>query len=196
MALPRDSGSPEAALCPPFQCRQDETSLTLLVHVPCIKPQSLSEDVGTNHYSLHFSSETGSYALFLQFPPENKLASTETSVNVSAHNAAFVLTKASGSAGLWEKFSFGLEASTERWFVSEENIDGFLGTVSCPSFCSQSALESQPLIEVLDVTEDRIQIRLTVRISPAVVHIAHSLIYVLQQDYIKSDQNSFAPVLS
>ncbi|XP_057259815.1 protein kintoun isoform X1 [Pezoporus wallicus] len=163
MALPRDSGSPEAALCPPFQCRQDETSLTLLVHVPYIKPQSLSEDVGTNHYSLHFSSETGSYALFLQFPPENKLASTETSVNVSAHNAAFVLTKAPDSTGLWEKFSFGLEASTlqERWFVSEENIDGFLGTVSCPSFCFQSAPESQPLIEVLDVTEDRIQIRLT-----------------------------------
>ncbi|KAM9014228.1 protein kintoun [Ara ararauna] len=163
MALPRDFSSPEAALCPPFQCRQDETSLTLLVHVPCIKPQCLREDVGTNHYSLHFSSETGSYALFLQFPPENKLASTETSVNVSAHNAAFVLTKAPGSTGLWEKFSFGLEASAlqERWFVSEENIDGFLGTVSCPSFCSQSALESQPLIEVLDVTEDRIQIRLT-----------------------------------
>ncbi|XP_030338900.1 protein kintoun isoform X2 [Strigops habroptila] len=163
MALPQGSGSPEAALCPPFQCRQDETSLTLLLHVPGIKPQSLREDVGTNHYSLHFSSETGSYALFLQFPPENKLASPETSVSVSAHNTAFVLTKAPGSTGPWEKFSFGLEASAlqERWFVSEENIDGFLGTVSCPSFCSQSALESQPLIEVLDVTEDRIQIRLT-----------------------------------
>ncbi|KFU99580.1 hypothetical protein N339_03938, partial [Pterocles gutturalis] len=48
----------------------------------------------------------------------------------------------------------------ERLFVSEENVDGFLGTVLCPSFCSQSALESQPLIEVLDVTEDRIDISL------------------------------------
>ncbi|KFV51020.1 hypothetical protein N341_09749, partial [Tyto alba] len=48
----------------------------------------------------------------------------------------------------------------ERLFVTEENVDGFLGAVLCPSFCSQSALESQPLIEVLDVTEDRIQIRL------------------------------------
>ncbi|KAF4805332.1 hypothetical protein TURU_001298 [Turdus rufiventris] len=47
----------------------------------------------------------------------------------------------------------------ERLFVSEENVDGFLGTAFCPSPCSQSALESQPLIEVLDVTEDRIQIR-------------------------------------
>ncbi|XP_050753557.1 protein kintoun [Gymnogyps californianus] len=162
MALPRGSDSPEAAVCPPFQCRQDEASLTLLLHVPGIRPQSLSGDVGTNHYSLRFSSDTGAYALFLQFPPANRLASPETSVSVSAHNAAIGLAKAPGSTGPWEKFCFGLDASAlqERLFVSEENVDGFLGTVLCPSFCSQSALESQPLIEVLDVTEDRIQIRL------------------------------------
>ncbi|NXT52801.1 KTU protein, partial [Pluvianellus socialis] len=90
------------------------------------------------------------------------LASPETSVSVSAHNAAIGLAKAPACTGLWEKFRFGLDASSlqERLFVSEENIDGFLDAVLCPSFCSQSALESQPLIEVLDVTEDRIQIRL------------------------------------
>ncbi|KFP67760.1 Protein kintoun, partial [Cariama cristata] len=90
------------------------------------------------------------------------LVSPETGVSVSAHNAAIGLAKAPGSTGPWEKFCFGLDASSlqERLFVSEENIDGFLGSVLCPSFCSQSALESQPLIEVLDATEDRIQIRL------------------------------------
>ncbi|NWW91764.1 KTU protein, partial [Rhynochetos jubatus] len=90
------------------------------------------------------------------------LASPETSVSVSARNAAVGLAKASGSTGPWEKFCFGLDASAlqERLFVSEENVDGFLDAVLCPSVCSQSALESQPLIEVLDVTEDRIQIRL------------------------------------
>ncbi|XP_032858905.2 protein kintoun [Tyto alba] len=162
MALPRGSGSPEAAVCPPFQCRQDEAALTLLLHVPGIQPQSLSGDVGTNHYSLRFSSDTGTYALFLQFPPANKLASPESSISVSAHSAAIGLAKAPGSTGPWEKFCFGLDASAlqERLFVTEENVDGFLGAVLCPSFCSQSALESQPLIEVLDVTEDRIQIRL------------------------------------
>ncbi|KAM6360678.1 protein kintoun [Alca torda] len=162
MAVPRGSGSPEAAVCPPFQCRQDEASLTLLLHVPGILRQSLSGAVGTNHYSLRFSSDTGAYALFLQFPPANRLASPETSVSVSAHNAAVGLAKAPGCTGPWEKFCFGLDASAlqERLFVSEENVDGFLGTVLCPSFCSQSPLESQPLIEVLDVTEDRIQIRL------------------------------------
>ncbi|NXI58557.1 KTU protein, partial [Chloroceryle aenea] len=76
--------------------------------------------------------------------------------------AAIGLAKAPGSTGPWEKFSFGLDSSApqERLFVSEENVDGFLGTVLCPSSCSQSALESQPLIEVLDITEDRIQIKL------------------------------------
>ncbi|KFO74575.1 Protein kintoun, partial [Cuculus canorus] len=91
------------------------------------------------------------------------LASPETSVSVSPHNAAITLAKAPGSTGHWQKFCFGLDASSalqERLFVSEENVDGFLDAVSCPSSCSQSALESQPLIEVLDVTEDRIQIRL------------------------------------
>ncbi|XP_061854834.1 protein kintoun [Colius striatus] len=162
MALPPGSGSPEAAVCPPFQCRQDEACLTLLLQVATIQPQSLSGDVGTNHYSLRFSSATGAYALFLQFPAANRLTSPETSISVSAHNAVIGLAKAPGSTGPWEKFCFGLDASTlqERLFVSEENIDGFLDTVLCPSFCSQSALESQPLIEVLDVTEDRIQIRL------------------------------------
>uniref|UniRef100_A0A8C3JSJ8 Protein kintoun n=1 Tax=Calidris pygmaea TaxID=425635 RepID=A0A8C3JSJ8_9CHAR len=162
MVVPRGSGSPEAAVCPPFQCRQDEASLTLLLHVPGILPHSLSGAVGMSHYSLRFSSDTGTYALFLQFPPANRLVSPETSISVSAHNAAIGLAKAPGCTGPWEKFCFGLDASAlqERLFVSEENVDGFLGTVLCPSFCSQSAPESQPLIEVLDVTEDRIQIRL------------------------------------
>ncbi|XP_035407114.1 protein kintoun [Cygnus atratus] len=162
MALPRGRGSPEPALCPPFRCRQDEASLTLLLPVPGIQPHSLRGDVGTNHYSLRFSSATAAYALFLRFPPANRLAAPETSVSVSAHNAAIGLAKAPGSNGPWEKFCFGLDASAlqERLFVSEENVDGFLDTVLCPSFSTQSELESQPLIEVLDVTEDRSQIRL------------------------------------
>ncbi|KFP78541.1 Protein kintoun, partial [Acanthisitta chloris] len=89
------------------------------------------------------------------------LLSPEANVSITVHNVVVGLTKAPGSTGLWDKFSFGLDPSSlqERSFVSEENIDGFLGTVLCPSSCSQSALESQALIEVLDVTEDRIQIR-------------------------------------
>ncbi|NWR37395.1 KTU protein, partial [Tachuris rubrigastra] len=89
------------------------------------------------------------------------LLSPEIGVSVSAHNAVVQLAKAPDSTGPWDKFSFGLDPSAlqERLFVTEENIDGFLGTALCPSSRSQSALESQPLIEVLDVSEDRIQIR-------------------------------------
>ncbi|XP_067151305.1 protein kintoun [Apteryx mantelli] len=156
------AGSPGAALCPPFQCRQDEASVTLLLQVPGILPQSLCGDLGAHHYRLRFSSCAGAYALFLQFPPENSLAPAEASVDVSAHNAAITLAKAPGSTGPWEKLCFGLDASVlqERLFVSEENVDRFLGTVLCPSFCKESVPERQPLIEVLDVTEDKSQIRL------------------------------------
>uniref|UniRef100_A0A8C4J9L5 Protein kintoun n=2 Tax=Casuariiformes TaxID=8784 RepID=A0A8C4J9L5_DRONO len=163
-------GTDAPVLC----CRQDEASLTLLLQVPGILPQSLRGDLGAHHYHLHFSSPAGSYALCLQFPPENSLASPESSIDVSAHNAAITLAKAPGSTGPWEKLCFGPDTSAlqERLFVSEENVDGFLDTVLCPSFCKQSVLESQPLIEVLDVTEDKSQIRLQVRISLAVAHIA------------------------
>ncbi|XP_041314485.1 protein kintoun [Pyrgilauda ruficollis] len=160
----RPEGHPsETATCPPFRARQDEASLTLILLVPGIQPQSLRGDVGTRHYSLRFRTDTAAFALFLRLPAA--LLSPESSVSVSAHNAVLRLAKAPGSTGLWDKFSFGPEPSAlqERLFVSEENVDGFLGTAFCPSPCSQSALESQPLIEVLDVTEDRIQIRVEPR---------------------------------
>ncbi|KAL9848899.1 LOW QUALITY PROTEIN: protein kintoun [Geothlypis trichas] len=159
---PASEGPPIAtATCPPFRARQDEVSVTLLLLVPGIQPQSLRGDLGPHHYSLRFRTERAAFALFLRFPPSAALLSPESSVSVSAHNAVVGLAKAPGSTGLWDSFSFGPEPSAlqERLFVSEENVDGFLGTALCPSPCSQSALERQPLIEVLDVTEDRIQIR-------------------------------------
>uniref|UniRef100_A0A8C8SIT4 Protein kintoun n=1 Tax=Pelusios castaneus TaxID=367368 RepID=A0A8C8SIT4_9SAUR len=165
---------PTAPLCPPFQCTQDEESLVLLLQVPSIQPQSLKGEVGANHYSLTFCSEhPASYSFHLQFPPEKKLAPAETGVTVSPSNAVIGLAKAPESAGLWEKMYFGLNSNAlqERWFVSEENVDEFLDSVLCPSFLKQSTLESQPLIEVLDVTEDKSQIRLKVKICLTAVHL-------------------------
>lgn len=101
----------EMATCPPFRARQDEASLTLLLLVPGIQPQSLHGDVGIHHYSLRFCTDGGAFALFLQFPPAARLVSPEGSVSVSAHNAVVGLAKAPGSTGLWEKFSFGLDPS-------------------------------------------------------------------------------------
>lgn len=102
----------EVATCPPFRARQDEASITLLLLVPGIQPQSLQGDVGTHHYSLRFCTDTAAFALFLRFPPAAALVSPESSVSVSAHNAVVGLAKAPGSTGLWDKFSFGLDPST------------------------------------------------------------------------------------
>ncbi|XP_067410823.1 protein kintoun isoform X2 [Emydura macquarii macquarii] len=161
--LPAVPSSLATPLCPPFQCTQDEESLTLLLQVPNIQPQSFKGEIGTNHYRLSFSSEdAASYSFLLQFPLENKLTPQETGINISPNNAVIGLTKSPESAGLWGKMFFGLNSNTlqERLFVSEENVDEFLDNVLCPSFLKQSTLESQPLIEVLDVTEDKSQIRL------------------------------------
>lgn len=113
MAHPRGGGDsgPAAAVCPPFQCRQDEASLTLLLLVPGIQPQSLSGEVAANRYSVRFSSGAVAYALILQFPAANRLAAPETSVSVGTHNTAILLSKATESTGLWEKYCFGLDAS-------------------------------------------------------------------------------------
>ncbi|XP_075782268.1 protein kintoun [Pelodiscus sinensis] len=150
-----------APICPPFQCTQDEESLTLLLQVPNIRSESLKGEVDTNHYRLSFcSKDAASYSFLLQFSVENKLAPPETDINVSPNNAVIGLAKSPESAGLWRKMYFGLDSNTlqERLFVSEENIDEFLDNVLCPSFLNQSTLESQPLIEVLDVTEVKSQI--------------------------------------
>ncbi|XP_050810612.1 protein kintoun [Gopherus flavomarginatus] len=152
-----------APVCPRFQCTQDEDSLTLLLQVPNIQPDSLKGEVGTNHYRVGFcSKDAASYSFLLQFPLENKLTPPETGINVSPNNAVIGLAKSPESAGLWRKMYFGVNSNTlqERLFVTEENVDEFLGNVLCPSFLKQTTLESQPLIEVLDVTEVRSQIRL------------------------------------
>uniref|UniRef100_A0A7M4FM19 Protein kintoun n=1 Tax=Crocodylus porosus TaxID=8502 RepID=A0A7M4FM19_CROPO len=169
---PMATSSMTPPVCPPFQCTQDEESLTLLMQVPGIQPQSLKGEVGTNHYRLSFSSkDAASYSFFLQFPFENKLTAPEAGVNVSPSNVVIGLAKSPESTGLWKKLSFGLNshALQERLFVSEENVDEFLGSILSSSFSKQSALESQPLIEILNVTEDNSQIRLKVRLCVAIL---------------------------
>ncbi|KAF3831174.1 hypothetical protein GH733_002412 [Mirounga leonina] len=82
------TGSKEP-LCPPLHCNQDEESLTLLIQVPRIQPQSLQGD--------------------------------------------------------------------ERLFVNEENVDEVLEEVLSPPF-NQTMSLTPPLIEVLQVTDCKIQI--------------------------------------
>ncbi|XP_077180298.1 protein kintoun [Paroedura picta] len=160
---PSPSSSPAPPLCPPFQCTQDEESLTLLLQVPGIVPHSLRGEVGTHHYRVSFATkDSASYSLLLQLPAENQLTSPEGSISVSLGNAVIHLAKAPGSTGLWTKLYFGLneDALQEKFFVTEDNVAEFLDNLRRPSDHCWPETEPQPLTEVLEVSESQSRIRL------------------------------------
>ncbi|XP_036202951.1 protein kintoun [Myotis myotis] len=147
-------------LCPPLQCHQDEESLTLLILVPRIQPQSLQGDVSSLRYKLCFSTQDlVYYSFFLQFAPENKLSIKEPVVSISSNNAVIELAKSSECYGHWREWYYGLnnDSLEERLFVNEENVNEFLEEVLSPPFQQTIPLTS-PLIEVLQVTDSKIQI--------------------------------------
>ncbi|MBZ3876667.1 Protein kintoun [Sciurus carolinensis] len=146
-------------LCPPLQCNQDEESLALLIQVPQIQPQSLQWDLNPLRYKLCFSTQDLVYSFFLQFAPENKLSTKEPVISVSSNNAVIVLAKSPESHGCWREWYCGLNKDSleERLFVSEENVSEFLEEVLCSPFTQKMPL-SPPLIEVLQVTDEKIQI--------------------------------------
>lgn len=101
-----DRGEP---LCPPLQCNQDEESLTLLIQVPCIQPQSLQGEVTPLWYRLCFSTQDlVYYTFFLQFTPENKLSTKEPVASISSNNAVIELAKSPECRGLWREWYYGL----------------------------------------------------------------------------------------
>ncbi|XP_068948077.1 protein kintoun [Petaurus breviceps papuanus] len=147
-------------LCPPLQCNQDEESLTLLIQVPQVQPQSLQSDLSPNQYKLYFTTQDFvSYSFVMQFAPENKLSTKERKVNISSFNTVIELAKSPESYGRWRKWYFGLSNNClqERFFVIEENVDEFLeGALNF----NKSAPQTQPLIEVLEVSDKKTQIQL------------------------------------
>ncbi|XP_012867683.1 PREDICTED: protein kintoun [Dipodomys ordii] len=150
------SGTPR---CPPVQCHQDEDCLTLLVRVPRIQPQSLRGELTPLHYKLCFSTPDSVYSFLLQFALGNKLSPEEPAVSLSSDNAVIVLAKSPDSRGYWREWYWGLNDASleERLFVSEENVDEFLEEVlSSPS--KQATSRTPPLIEVLNVTDEKIEI--------------------------------------
>uniref|UniRef100_A0A8C3VWC6 Protein kintoun n=1 Tax=Catagonus wagneri TaxID=51154 RepID=A0A8C3VWC6_9CETA len=147
-------------LCPPLQCNQDEESLTLLIQVPCIQPQSLQGEVTPLWYKLCFSTQDlVYYTFFLQFTPENKLSTKEPVVSISSNNAVIQLAKSPECHGLWREWYYGLNKDSleERLFVNEENVNEFLEEV-LSSPLKQTMPLSPPLIEVLQVTDSKIEI--------------------------------------
>ncbi|XP_013918156.1 PREDICTED: protein kintoun-like [Thamnophis sirtalis] len=161
---PDPSISSPSTLCPPFNCTQDEKSLVILLQVPDVVPLSFQGEVGTNYYWVNFANRDSiSFNFLLQFLPENKLSSPESEINISPNNVVIILTKSPETTGIWTKFYCGSNYDNlqERWFITENNVDTF---VSHPGMCcsSQSEKEHKPLIEVLDVSEGKSQIRLKI----------------------------------
>ncbi|XP_027424783.1 protein kintoun isoform X1 [Zalophus californianus] len=153
------TGSKEP-LCPPLHCNQDEESLTLLIQVPRIQPQSLQGDVSPFRYKLGFSTQDSVYySFFLQFAPENKLSTKEPVASISSNNAVIELAKSPECYGHWREWYYGLNKDflEERLFVNEENVDEVLEEVLSPPF-NQTMSLTPPLIEVLQVTDSKIQI--------------------------------------
>ncbi|XP_060031041.1 protein kintoun isoform X2 [Erinaceus europaeus] len=96
-------------MCPPLQCSQDEESLTLLIQVPRIRPQSLQGDVNSLWYKLCFSTQDLiHYSLLLQFAPENKLSTREPVLSISSNNVVIQLAKSPESRGHWREWYYGL----------------------------------------------------------------------------------------
>nr|XP_019591558.1 PREDICTED: protein kintoun [Rhinolophus sinicus] len=148
-------------LCPPLQCNQDEKCLTLLIQVPRIQQQSLQGDVSPLRYKLCFSTQDFVYySFFLQFAPENKLSTKEPVVSISSNNAVIELAKSAECYGHWREWYYGLNNGSleERLFVNEENVNEFLEEV-LSSPLKQTMPLTPPLIEVLQVTDSKIQIQ-------------------------------------
>ncbi|XP_052041715.1 protein kintoun [Apodemus sylvaticus] len=147
-------------LCPPLQCNQDEDSVTLLIQVPGIQPQSLHGELSTLSYELCFSTQDSGYSFTLQFAPENKLSPKEPEINISLNNAVIVLAKSPESHGHWREWYCGSnnDALEERLFIDEDNVNEFLAEV-LGSPLKQAKSPAPPRIEVLQVSDEQIQIQ-------------------------------------
>nr|XP_020860445.1 protein kintoun isoform X2 [Phascolarctos cinereus] len=108
-------------LCPPLQCKQDEESLTLLIQVPQVQPQSLQSDLSPHQYKLCFSTQDFvSYSFILQFASENKLSMKEQKISISSFNTVIELAKSPESYGHWRKWYFGLNNNC----LQSQEVDG------------------------------------------------------------------------
>ncbi|OCT68331.1 hypothetical protein XELAEV_18039630mg [Xenopus laevis] len=167
----------DTLVCPTFSCSQDPTSLTLIAHVRDIDENSISTDVGSNHYHIRCSvkQSTSSYDLLVTFLPHDIINPNEVYVNISENNALIGLTKSPESVGFWKMLYFGVSGQPlqERRFVSEDNINEVLACSIPLSQVSPSTQEHQPLIEVLEMTDERTHIRINKPKTECVVSAEH-----------------------
>ncbi|XP_036903084.1 protein kintoun isoform X2 [Sturnira hondurensis] len=109
---------------------------------------------------LQCKQDEESLTLLIQFAPENKLSNKEPVVSISSNNAVIELAKSTGCYGYWREWYYGLnnDSLEERLFINEENVNEFLEDVLSSPFQQTTPL-TPPLIEVLQVTDSKIQIQ-------------------------------------
>ncbi|CAI9591236.1 unnamed protein product [Staurois parvus] len=150
--------------CPIFTCSQSATTLTLVIHVKDIDEHSITSEVGCYQCEIRFCvrSTNTPYVLFVQFLPQYNLNTNDIAVSVSEDNVVIELTKSSECFGLWKNLYFGVNSNSlqERRFINEDNVTEFLESGLRPSTIPWSTLEDQPLINVLEMNDERTHIRL------------------------------------
>ncbi|XP_063803613.1 protein kintoun [Pseudophryne corroboree] len=151
--------------CPIFTCSQDATSLTLVIHVKDVDENSITSEVGCYQCELRFCVKhtNAAYVLFVQFLPQYNLNTDDIAVHVSTDNTVIELTKSCECFGPWKNLYFGVNSNSlqERRFINEDNVTEFLESGLRPSTIPWSTLEDQPLINVLEMTDERTHIRVT-----------------------------------
>ncbi|KAM4663534.1 protein kintoun [Discoglossus pictus] len=164
--------APEAAIapymddpvCPAFTSKQDNTSLTFIIHIKDIEEHTIKTEVWSNQYKISFCVKDSNvhYVLFLQFLPLDSLNENENSVSVSKNNAVVKLIKSLERSGLWQKLYYGINDYDlqERKFVTEENIKELIEDSLPPPPVPQPRVEDQLSIEVLEMTDNRTHIRI------------------------------------
>ncbi|XP_075049721.1 protein kintoun [Mixophyes fleayi] len=150
--------------CPIFTCSQNATSLTLVIHVKDIDECSITSEVSCYQCEIRFCVKHTNvpYVLFVQFLPQYTLNTNDIAVNVSTDNTVIELTKSSECFGLWKNLYFGVNSNSlqERRFINDDNVTEFLESGLRPSI-PWSTLEDQPLINVLEMSDQKTHIRLT-----------------------------------
>ncbi|XP_067894996.1 protein kintoun-like [Heterodontus francisci] len=144
-------------VCPDFHYHQNEDSVTFILQVRNINEESLKSVLYTHEYSVIFGTKDSDalYSLIVQFPPEHRLDTTESILNISEDNAAVVLIKSPECPGLWQSFHAGdtHNCLQKKLFLTSENVDQLLNT-SLEDPVPDELSEKHPVvISVSDVSE-------------------------------------------
>ncbi|CAH1277735.1 DNAAF2 [Branchiostoma lanceolatum] len=160
------SAATASPTCPDYTFRQDEDSMTIVVHVPNIIEKSISKTYSTSSYiiSIQFQAAgTGGlryYQLFVVLLDGNTVVRSRTTVDVSPHNAVVLMHKDDSCKGLWASFKAGVDIMNleEKQFLTEASVEA-----AVQAAVSQGQAEAADTIsvKVTEASDDKLAIELT-----------------------------------